>query len=854
MRRFLSRHKALLVGSLGWILNAMRIGLDIALYGSPQFITSFLDDPVAHFALLTTIPLFMWIGRLLRQSEHAHETEAKFRLAFNASPAAISIATLAEGRYVEVNDSFCRISGYMRDEVIGHTRGELRLWADPTERDRLIAILETESRVQDYEFRVRRKGGEIIVMRTSAEQIEIAGTRCVLAINYDVTEQVRAQEILKRHNEYLAILHKTTLGLINRLDLNELLEDILSRACELAETNHGYLYLVEPDSNTLKVRFGTGMYAKFLGYRISMGEGLAGKVWQSGEPIVLGDYQSWTGRDPNPQFDDLHALVGIPLRLGSQIVGVIGLSYLDAGRTFSAEVIPILNQLAELASLALGNAEIYTSLQTELVERRHAEESLRFSAQILSRINSLVLVGDQNGLITYVSPSVRDMLGYEPEELLGDGWWTLSRQDDPDDRKREKKYVARVVRGEIPLNEESHEHLIFTKQGEPRWILFADAMGDREFLIGVGYDITERKNLELQLQESEMRYRDLFENANDAIYTLDREGIFTSFNHKAEELTGFSSHEVLGQPYSVLLPTEEHSRASNSFVRNLKGEPVTFELVIQRKDGSQKVLEFSTRPIWRGSEIIGNQGIARDITARKELDRMKKDFISLVSHELRTPLTSIKGYTDVLYNGDAGPLTPEQREFLEIISQNATRLTHLINELLDIEQMESQQIKLEKQEIQLIYILQEVCKTFQINAKEKGLHLSSNLQGALRVNANADRLTQLFANLVSNAIKYTPSGSIAVRAYPSTEGQEAVVEIEDTGIGISPEDFGRLFEKFYRAANEYTRKAGGTGLGLAIAKTIVDQHAGTITVQSRLGQGSIFMVRLPLAPEREMSR
>jgi PAS domain S-box-containing protein len=849
MRRFQSRYKVLLVGSLGWILNAIRIGLDTALYGSPQFIKSFLDDPVAHFALLTTIPLFMWIGVLLRQSEHAHETEEKFQLAFNASPAAISIATLDKGRYIEINDSFCRISGYKRDEVIGHTRGELRLWADPTERDRLIAILERESRVQDYEFRVRRKSGEIIVMRTSAEQIEIAGTRCVLAINYDVTEQVRAQEILKQHNEYLAALHKTTLGLINRLDLNELLEDILSRACELAGTVHGYLYLVEPDGKTLKVHFGTGIYAKFLGYLIGRGDGLAGKVWQSGEPLVIGDYQGWSGRDPNPQFDDLHALVGIPLRSGSQIVGVIGLSYLEAGRKFSDEVVPILKQLAELASLVLDNAQVYASLQTELVERRRAEESLRFSAQILSRINSLILVGDQDGLITYVSPSVREMLGYEPEELLGNRWWELSRQDDPDDRKREKKYVARVVRREIPLSEESHEHLIYTKNGEPRWILFADAMGDGDFLIGVGYDITERKNLELQLLESETRYRDLFENANDAIYTLDREGRFSSFNHKAEELTGFRSHEVLGQPYSVLLPIEEHSNAHSTFIRNLKGEPVTFELVIQRKDGSHKVLEFSTRPMGRGSEIMGNQGIARDITARKELDRMKKDFISLVSHELRTPLMSIKGYTDVLYSGDAGPLTPEQREFLEIVSQNAIRLTHLVNELLDIERMESQQIKLEKQEIQLVHILQEVCKTFQINAKEKGLHFSSDLRGDLTVNANADRVTQLFANLVSNAIKYTRIGSVAIRAYPDTEKQEAVVEIEDTGIGIAHEDLGRVFEKFYRVANEYTRIAGGTGLGLAIAKTIVDQHGGAITVQSRLGQGSIFAVRLPLSHE-----
>ncbi len=231
-----------------------------------------------------------------------------------------------------------------------------------------------------------------------------------------------------------------------------------------------------------------------------------------------------------------------------------------------------------------------------------------------------------------------------------------------------------------------------------------------------------RKRAEAAVQESEARYRELFENANDGIYTLDREGRFTSFNRKAEELTGYARNEVLGKRYSMLCATPvERRKAIEAFIRNLQGAAHRSELAIVRKDGREIILELSTRPLLKGSQIVGIQGIARDITERKEIEKMKAEFVSMVSHELRTPLTSIKGYTELVLAGDAGTVNAEQQEFLKIISQNTTRLTHLIDDILDMERLESGQTQFHFQSMELGEVLRDVFRTFKVMAEEKRL-------------------------------------------------------------------------------------------------------------------------------------
>jgi len=222
---------------------------------------------------------------------------------------------------------------------------------------------------------------------------------------------------------------------------------------------------------------------------------------------------------------------------------------------------------------------------------------------------------------------------------------------------------------------------------------------------------------------------------------------------------------------------------------------------------------------------------------------MKTEFISTVSHELRTPLTSIKGYIDLILDGDTGEINELQKEFLGIVYQNSERLNNLINDLLDVEKIESGKIEMQFDNFSLTDIVTNAVKTMEPSADKKGLKIISGIKDGIELLGDSDRIMQVLINLISNAIKFTKEGSIKVEL-KSINGKPEIV-VRDTGIGISKSDQKRLFTKFFRADDEYTRSVGGTGLGLSITKTIIEKHGGEIKVKSEVNKGTEFRVILP---------
>jgi PAS domain S-box-containing protein len=502
-----------------------------------------------------------------------------------------------------------------------------------------------------------------------------------------------------------------------------------------------------------------------------------------------------------------------------------------------------------------GTILYYDGSLVDITEQRRSEEALRASE---ARYRALVESSPdgigihQDGRVVFINPAGARLLGAQsPDELVGKPSMDLLH---PDYREVVRERIRRSLAEGQPAPPLMEKFIRLDGSTIDVEVTAVPIMWEgRPAMQVVFRDITERKRMEEELKASEERYRDLFENANDGIYILDRAGRIVSFNRKAEEITGYTLEEVRGQSYTLLVSSgPERKKARRAFLKNMRGQPDKTELTIIRKDGREVILELSTRPIWQGGQIVGIQGIGRDITERKELERLKSDFISTVSHELRTPLTSIKGYVDLVLAGDVGPLTPEQKEFLTIVSQNTTRLTELINDLLEIERLESGKIEFEFAELDLAEVLENVARSLHVNAEQKGLEFLTEIPSGLKVRGDRERLAQVFLNLLSNAIKYTPAGTVELRAHQ--EDDAVVVEVRDTGIGLSESDLQKLFQKFFRSDNPYVRKVGGTGLGLSIAKAIVERHGGTITVTSQLGQGSTFTVRLPALarPERPL--
>jgi two-component system cell cycle sensor histidine kinase/response regulator CckA len=319
----------------------------------------------------------------------------------------------------------------------------------------------------------------------------------------NITEQVRAAQALRRQNTYLTDLHETTLGLMNRLDLADLLETIVERAARLLGTAHGYLYLVEPGDEESELKVGIGRFQQKVGLRLRRGEGLVGKVWQSDQTLVINEYDEWPGRTPGLPYGIYHAVIGTPLKLGALVVGVLGLAYTERGQRFGENEIALLNGFAQLAAIAYDNALLYAKAQQELNAHTQALAALRDSEELYRLITEntrdLIALLDQEGRCVYTSPSYSSILGYAPVVLIGRAMATFIHQED----------LALVTEQLAWLATTGAAQTTFRAQhanGSWRWIetfWTATVQQGSHHTLAVGRDITERRRLETQFLQAQ---------------------------------------------------------------------------------------------------------------------------------------------------------------------------------------------------------------------------------------------------------------------------------------------------------------------------------------------------------------
>jgi len=349
----------------------------------------------------------------------------------------------------------------------------------------------------------------------------------------------------------------------------------------------------------------------------------------------------------------------------------------------------------------------------------------------------------------------------------------------------------------------------------------------------------------LAADEATQQLASIVESSADAILTTTLQGRIRTWSAGAQRMYGHSEKDVQGHHISLLHPPDRRESGEELLERIGGGKQVLrMETVNWTRDGQAIEVGLTISPLRdRTGRIVGACTVARDITDRKALERVKDEFVGTVSHELRTPLTAIKGFIELVADGEAGSVNERQREFLDIAARNTERLGALIDDLLDTEKLESRRLQIRDEPVDLEAVLGDVAATFRHAAWEKGLAFREEIRRLPSVAGDRDRLIQVFSNLVSNAIKYTPRGEIGISATSTEEGAEVVVR--DTGIGLTVEERERLFAKFFRGSHPVVAEAGGTGLGLAIVKAVVERHRGTIQVESEAGRGSRFRVVLP---------
>lgn len=307
------------------------------------------------------------------------ESERRYRLLFESNPHPMWVYDQETLAFLAVNAAAIRHYGYSRDEFLRMTISDIR----PAEEvPRLMEHIAREAKVSDRTgiWRHRKRDGTLIDVEITSHTINFYDRPAKVILAHDITERRRAEQALRQQNEYLAALHDTTLAMIHHLDADDVLEAIVLRAGALVGTEHGYIYLVERDEEAnaehLKVQVGVGIFRAYIGFRLQEGEGLSGKVWKTGQPFVVNNYDTWDGRATTFSFGTYSAGVGVPLTSQDRVIGTIGLSYLEPGRQFGENEIAILTRFAQLASIALDNARLYTTAQQEIAERKRAEADL----------------------------------------------------------------------------------------------------------------------------------------------------------------------------------------------------------------------------------------------------------------------------------------------------------------------------------------------------------------------------------------------------------------------------------------------------------------------------------------------
>ena len=485
-----------------------------------------------------------------------------------------------------------------------------------------------------------------------------------------------------------------------------------------------------------------------------------------------------------------------------------------------------------------------TQRLSRVLERLAVEEGLKKSEErirnLLETTSDWIWEVDQQGRFTYASPKVKDLLGYEPEEILGKTPFDLMTHDEA---KRIRVEFGPVFKDKKPVH--LLENINVRRDGHPvvletSCVPFFDSDGNLSGYRGVDRDITGRKLIEQKLRESEARFRGIVDMSVDAILVTDEERRVEYMNPSAEEIFACKKEDLIGKDFGFTITGTEYVEIN---ISRLDKEPGT---------GEMKVVETE----WLGKKA--HLVIIRDITKRKDMenellrtneelkkvDQLKSDFISTVSHELRTPLTTIKEFASIISDEIPGKLTKEQREYVDIIKGNIDRLARLINDLLDISKIEAGRVELKKAFIDLIHIVEGVVSTLKAEADRKHIAFKILFPASLsEVFADPDKMVQVFTNLIGNAIKFTPeNGKITIEIKDKKKEIECIVS--DTGIGIAPENIKKLFSRFRQFNREAGAGSKGTGLGLAITKELVEMHQGKIWVESKVNKGCKFFFSL----------
>jgi len=738
--------------------------------------------------------------------EQCVESEKTYRAILEKTGAAIAV-TEDNDVITLVNSEFEKLTGFDRREIEGK-----RLWtefieSDPekTEPPHKLTVIKHDEIINNYEFRIRDKSGQIKDILLDVDLVP--GTKKRITTFTDIIKRKCAEDALATTEEKYRMLVETLNDVIFTLDIQ------------------GIIVYINP------------VVEQILGYAVSevVGQPFRRFIYPEDLPGVFASFE----HSIEGKFEPFEFRV---LNKANQIRYV---------RTSS--------RLLMKDDLKMG----LTGILTDITERILAEEALKKSEErlnlTLDAVNDGIWDWDLQTGNAVFSRRYFTMLGYEPYEFPQnyESWKHLVHSED-------------IEEAEQNINESIHngrgyaiEIRMRTKSGGWRWILSRGMMVERDAeghpvrMVGTHSDITERKQVEEELQNSRSLLLAITEGTTDAIYAKDIQGRYLIANSSVARFVGKSQAEIIGQDDRALFSEADADQimAGDRRVMN-KGQTLTYEEFLTLADGLHTFLAIKGPMRDASGEVIGLFGVARDITDRKRYEEMllkakeaaedatraKSEFLANMSHEIRTPMNAVIGTTCLLQDES---LTPEQREYAETIRSSGEALLSIINDILDLSKSDGGMMELERQPFNLQHRIEATFAFVSARASEKGLKMEYTIENDVPsvILGDPTRLGQILTNLLNNAVKFTERGKVTI-SVSGRKQEDSTYEIhfavEDTGIGIPEDKIERLFQPFSQVDASTTRKYGGTGLGLAISKRLVNLMGGKMWVESIVGIGSTF--------------